>query len=121
MMKANKSKLRRLKTAGLLFVLLFIIAEQALGSWIEGTADILSAWDQIANKYFYAAMALWPAMLMGIGKLRQGERLSPPMAKATAFTMKSINIVCLSLLIIHFSPETSTVFDFITSVFDRIF
>ena len=93
----------------------------AFSSWLDGVANAVNTYDQVSNKYFYAALALWPAMLMGIGKLRQGERLSPPMARATAFTMFAINAACICLLVVHFAPETSSIIEFVANIFKRIF
>ena len=106
---------------GVFLLGIFTFSGVAFGSWLEGAGQVLNAWDQIANRYFYAAMALWPAMFLGLGRMRQGQKLTPAMSKATAFSMYTINGVCLLFIIVHFSPEMTTVFDYIRETMTRIF
>lgn len=100
-------------------------ATPVFGSWLgdsaRGVADAADTFDKIVNRYFHAVLVLWPAMLFGVAKLRAGERLSPKMSTATSFTMFLINVVCVIFLIIHWSPETSTIFDWIYGIIERIF
>ncbi len=97
------------------------LAFGSIGEIIDGVANGATVYDKISNKYFYAVITLWPAMLWGVAKLRGGEKLAPAMAKAVAGTMWCINCVCFLFLVIHFSPETDLMFDAISNFIERIF
>lgn len=118
-------KLRpKLKAMPLKFLFIWVttfISGTAFGSVLEGVVSAATAYDKISNKYFYAVLALWPAMLWGVAKLRGGEKLTPAMSKSVAGTMWCINAVCFLFLAIHFSPEMSIIFDSISNFIGRIF
>jgi hypothetical protein len=105
-----------------LSVLFILICGVAFGSSVGEDVDrFINTYDKINNRYFHAVLLLWPAMLFGAAKLRQGQKLAPPMARALAVTMLAINAVCILFLVIHFSPDTSVVIEYIVGIFERIF
>lgn len=87
----------------------------------EGYSTIVETHHKMNNMYFYGGIALWTAALFGLGRMRRGERFAPPVAKAAARTMNLINIVCVCFMVVHFAPETESVFSFILQLFERVF
>lgn len=103
-----------------------LLASNAVfGSLIKDSAEaysiVVETHHKMNNMYFYAVIMLWPASLFMLGKVRQGGQLRPALSKSVAFTLYCINTVCLLFLVIHFAPESDTIFTFILSVFGRMF
>ena len=100
---------------------IFLFPGVAFGNWLDSAANAFQTYDQISNKYFYASMGLLMVTLPALAKIRQGGQMRPVMARSVAMLLHTINAICLLFLIIHFAPETNTVFDVITGLFERIF
>jgi len=93
----------------------------AFGSWVDSIANAANTYDQITNKYFYASVGLLMITLPALGRIRRGGQMRPAMAKAVAGLIHTVNFVCLTFLVIHFAPETSSILDWFLDVFGRIF
>ena len=111
--------MRRLKAT---LTLLAVLAPlPALASWVDGVASIMESYYQAKYAYLLTASGLWIGALSALGRMRGGERFSPPVAKAVSFTLYAICFVCCALVTVHFLPTISSIFDWIGGVLERIF
>jgi hypothetical protein len=104
----------------LIAVSVIFIPGVALGSLITDGVAVAEAWFRMSNFQLCTAVSLWLGSLHAIGKIRGGTKLNPTLAGSLAFTMYCVNLVCLTLVVMHFLPETGAVFDWILSLFERI-
>jgi hypothetical protein len=93
----------------------------AFCSWVGEIIDGVNTYDRISNKYFYAAVGLLMVTLPALGRIRRGGQMRPVMAKSVATLLYTVNFICVTLLVIHFFPETSIVFDFCVDIIERVF
>lgn len=91
------------------------------GSIIGDVGALADAWVRMNNFYLLTAVGLWGSSLMALGKMRQGQAFNPFFAKSLSLTLYCIDVVCLWLVVLHFAPEMSAIFNFMVGIFERIF
>lgn len=75
---------------------------------------------RLNNMYFYAAITLLVVTIPVLGKIRQGEQMRPALSKSLAYFIRTVNFITILFLVIHFMPETESIFDWILNVLGRI-
>lgn len=87
----------------------------------EAYTNIVETHHRLNNMYFYGAIGLLMVTIPAVGKLRQGDRMRPALSRSLALLIHTVNFTAILFLVIHFMPETESIFDWSLSVFDRIF
>lgn len=87
----------------------------------EGYARVVELHHRMNNMYFYASVMILTVSIPALARLKNGGRMRPGLSRAVAGLIKTANFVCLMFLVIHFMPETATVFDWLGGLFGRIF
>lgn len=108
----------------LLFILLSLPA-LALGFSLKDGASaytqVIETHHRMNNMYFYAAIALLAVTIPAVGKLRQGGQMRPLLSRSIGLLVYTINTICILFLVIHFAPETESLFDWVFDFIGRLF
>ena len=73
------------------------------------------------NMYFYGAIGLLGLSITAIGRIHRGGQLRPGLSLSISYFLRTVNVVCIVLLALHFMPDTEAVIDWILDFIGRIF
>ena len=93
----------------------------SLSDGAEAYTNIVETHHRLNNMYFYSALGLLMVTIPAVSRLRQGEALRPALSRSIAWLVKTVNLIVICFLAIHFMPETEIVFDWTLDIFARIF
>ncbi len=106
----------------LLFLLQpLVLSAFSLSDGAEAYSTVVETHHKLNNMYFYASIGLLMITLPAIGRIKRGGELRPGLSKAVASLVHTVRIICILFLVIHFSPETESIINWILDFIGRIF
>lgn len=113
--------MRYLLTVLLVFFPGFLFAF-SLSDGADAYTTIVETHHKMSNMYFYAAMGLLGLSITTIGRIRMtGGQMRPALSLTVSMFLRTINIICVLLLALHFMPDTGAVIDWGLGFIGRLF
>jgi len=108
------------------FILLMLLPSVLYASFLSDGGDVytkvVELHHKMNNMYFYSAMGLLGLSITSIGRIRRaGGELRPGLSLSISYFLRTINVICVLLLALHFMPDTEAVIEWILGFIGRIF
>ena len=110
----------------LLWALFLLLPGDLYASLLSDGTDaytkVVELHHKMNNMYFYSAMGLLGLSITAIGRIRSmGGRMRPGLSFAISGLLRTVNVVCILLLALHFMPDTESVIDWVLEFIGRLF
>lgn len=93
----------------------------SLSDGADAYTAIVETHHRMNNMYFYSAMALLGVSITAIGRVRMGGEMRPGLSLSISYFLRTVNIVCITLLALHFMPDTGAVIEWGLEFIGRLF
>jgi len=94
----------------------------SLSDGAEAYTAIIETHHRMSNMYFYAAMGLLGLSITAIGRIRmRGGQMRPGLSLTVSIFLRTVNIICIILLALHFLPDTGSIIDWGLEFIGRLF
>jgi len=113
-----------LKYLGFILLILLpgVLYAGLLSDGTDAYTKVVELHHKMNNMYFYSAMGLLGLSITAIGRIRSlGGQMRPGLSLTVSIFLRTVNIICILLLALHFLPDTGAVIDWALRFIGRVF